>query len=209
MSQVATCFEEDDKIILNSALDLMPLIREAVKQQNMKQMIDYIISIARIGNKYIDNQAPWTLKKNQNISRMNTVLYVLSELLRQLGIILQPVIPTASKVMLDQLGISQQHRDFEDLLKSPIEPGSSIGSPSPIFPKIEMNKPKDTEKLNSKTTSDFINSPLIDMYKDKSIDELEALIISVGEKIRTLKSMKSDKQLIQEKVEELLILKDW
>jgi len=39
------------------------------------------------GNKYIDVQAPWTLKKTDE-ERMKTVLYVLAELLRRTAVML-------------------------------------------------------------------------------------------------------------------------
>jgi methionyl-tRNA synthetase len=66
-------------------------------------MCEVIINVAKLGNKYIDVQAPWTLKKTDE-ARMRTVLYVLAETLRITAILLSPVMSKSCDNMLEQLG---------------------------------------------------------------------------------------------------------
>ena len=68
-------------------------------------MTEVIINIAKLGNKYIDVQAPWTLRKTDE-ARMRTVLYVLAETLRITAVLLSPVMADSCGNMLDQLGES-------------------------------------------------------------------------------------------------------
>lgn len=47
----------------------------------MAGLVESIVEVAKMGNRYIDVQAPWHLLKTDK-ARMNTVLYVLFELIR-------------------------------------------------------------------------------------------------------------------------------
>lgn len=87
-------------------------------------------------NGYIDREAPWALKKT-DIERMNTVLYVLTEAIRCLAILMQPFTPDSASRMLDQLKIPSDQRAFENLNeKNMIKPGTVIDQPQGIFPRI-------------------------------------------------------------------------
>ncbi len=56
-------------------------------------------------NRYFASQEPWVLRK-QDPARMGTVLYVTAELLRIVGILVQPFVPTAAAKLLDLLGVA-------------------------------------------------------------------------------------------------------
>ena len=57
-------------------------------------------------NRYVDAQAPWALRKTDP-ARMNTVLYVLADTIRQLAIFVQPVVPDAAAALLAQLSVPE------------------------------------------------------------------------------------------------------
>ena len=98
-------------------------------------------------NQYVDEQAPWTLRKTDP-ERMKAVLQTLFLALRDLAIAISPVVPEKAGALLDQLGIAAEARDFaalasdgwfDDLVAS----GFTVGKPTPIFPRLEM--PEETE----------------------------------------------------------------
>jgi methionyl-tRNA synthetase len=66
---------------------------------------------------------------------MNTVLYVLTEVIRHIAIYVQPVMPESSSRILDQLG--QKDRTFA-ALKTALVAGTALCEPIPIFPRIEQ-----------------------------------------------------------------------
>lgn len=104
---------------------------------SINQVIDNIISIAERANLYIDQSAPWSLKKTDR-EKMFKILYNLLELLRYIGIMLQPFIPNSAAQMLDQIGVPDDQRMFKHLTRNyALEPGGQLQKPVPIFPRIE------------------------------------------------------------------------
>jgi methionyl-tRNA synthetase len=91
-------------------------------------------------NKYFSNQKPWELKSVDE-ERMNTVLWVTCEMLRRFGILLQPVIPSGSSMLLGLLSISEKERTIDFLNDDySLTPGDPIQNPEVIFPKIELKE---------------------------------------------------------------------
>jgi methionyl-tRNA synthetase len=67
---------------------------------------------------------------------MNTVLYVLAETIRHLGILTQPVMPDASARILDQLGVPAGERGFDRLGPgSALVAGTALPPPQGVFPR--------------------------------------------------------------------------
>ena len=88
-------------------------------------------------NGYVDAQAPWGLKKTDP-ERMGTVLYVLAETIRVLGLLVQPVVPESAAKMLDQLKIAKNERDFTFISdKHRLKSGTEIEVPEGVFPRLE------------------------------------------------------------------------
>ena len=92
-------------------------------------------------NQYIDSQAPWTLRKTDP-ERMKAVLATLFAAIRDLAIVIAPVIPDASAKLLDAMGVPAGERDFaalEDGGRYDRLAGSDfrLAAPSPIFPRLE------------------------------------------------------------------------
>ena len=83
------------------------------------------------GNRYVDAQKPWALKK-EDPARMNTVLYSLCECIRQIAILTQPILPVASAKISAMLG--QEKNDFS-MLEVALRPGLKIDEPLPLFAK--------------------------------------------------------------------------
>ena len=119
-------------------------IRELLKQQNMKQISELIMNIARLGNKYISIQEPWNLIKSKTPAdrdRFDTVVYTLVETMRIVGIYLEPIIPATCERYFNQLGVPKEFQTYASI-NTPITPGFEIGTPSPLFPKIEIEEKK-------------------------------------------------------------------
>ena len=86
-------------------------------------------------NRYVDEQAPWTLRKTDP-ARMATVLYVLAEAIRHVGILVQPVMPDAAAKILDQLALGPETRGFGTLgPQGALKPGTALPAPSGVFPR--------------------------------------------------------------------------
>ena len=93
-------------------------------------------------NAYVDEQAPWTLKKTDP-ERMKAVLQTLFIAIRDLAIAIQPVVPEKAAALLDQLGVAGENRSYVDLgdaewFDALVAAGHAIDKPTPIFPRLEL-----------------------------------------------------------------------
>ncbi len=93
-------------------------------------------------NAYIDEQAPWALKKTDP-GRMETVLATLYICIAQLAVAIAPVIPGSAAKLLDAMGIAAELRSFSAIGShwySPLaEGGFRLAPPVPLFPRLEMS----------------------------------------------------------------------
>lgn len=200
-------FTAEDEEVLRTLRETVVLIRSQVQQQGIKAMCELIIQLARIGNKYIDVQAPWVLVKTDR-PRVLTVLYVLSELLRHCAILLEPVMPASCSRMLDMMGVPKEEgaRSF-DALRSPLSPGCRIGSPIPVFPKLEP--PLQVEAVLPSPRSASVSSPPSPELREVlSVEQLSQRIAAAGDGIRTRKASKASKDELRPLIEELNYLKN-
>ncbi|MBN8483379.1 MAG: methionine--tRNA ligase [Sphingomonadales bacterium] len=93
-------------------------------------------------NQYVDEQAPWTLKKTDP-ERMRAVLQTLFMAVRDLAIAIRPVTPQAADKLLDQMGIPGDQRRFSDLSDSEwferlSTSGFELAQPVGVFPRLEL-----------------------------------------------------------------------
>ena len=68
---------------------------------------------------------------------MAAVLAILAETIRQVAILVQPVMPDAATKILDQLGVDPAERDFTQLAgQARLSNGQVIAKPEPVFPRF-------------------------------------------------------------------------
>ncbi len=126
----------DMKFLLNSKENMLTAVRDNLDELKIHRALEEIMKIVSYADGYVDAQAPWTLRK-EDPERMKTVLYVLAEVIRCLGIIMQPVTPASADKLLDQLKVPKDERTFEHINeKYALQPGTKIDKPEGIFPRI-------------------------------------------------------------------------
>ncbi len=130
--------EDVDHELLNKAGQAMLIaVRSEFEKMQFSKAIEEIVQVANAANLYIDAQAPWTLKKT-NLERMGTVLYVLAEVIRNLGIILQPFTPVAANKILDQVAVPADAREFSHIGGThSLTAGTALPAPQGVFPRYE------------------------------------------------------------------------
>ncbi|MBV9562661.1 MAG: methionine--tRNA ligase, partial [Bradyrhizobium sp.] len=117
----------NDKAILAEADAMIGVARHAMATQQIHQWLNAVWSVVAEANRYFAGEAPWALAKTDP-ARQHTVLYVTAEVVRQIAILTQPVMPVASARLLDSLGIPQgEGRMFSALGgESRIAPGTVL-----------------------------------------------------------------------------------
>jgi methionyl-tRNA synthetase len=124
-----------DEALLAGAHGLLAAVRPAIDEQAFHRALELIWSVVGDADRYIDEQAPWTLRKTDP-ARMVTVLYVLAEVIRHLGILVQPFMPESAAKLLDQLAVPAGERGFDRLGPGDALPaGRPLPAPQGVFPR--------------------------------------------------------------------------
>ena len=132
-----------DKAMLEAVYALPEKARTAMTHFALHTMLAEIWRVVGDANRYFASEEPWT-KRKTDPERFATVLYVTAETLRVLGIMVQPVIPTAGAKMLDLLAVPESKRQFAHATKESALVGDTVlPAPAPIFPRyVEAEEAK-------------------------------------------------------------------
>ncbi|WP_017380249.1 methionine--tRNA ligase [Paenisporosarcina sp. TG-14] len=115
-------------------------------EANMEKMQFSIVlsdlwSLVSRTNKYIDETQPWVLaKEDSDKPKLGSVMWNLSESLRQIAVYLQPFMTNAPKQIAKQLGLSTDSLTWDSLEQwSSIPIGTKVIEKGvPIFPRLEV-----------------------------------------------------------------------
>ena len=105
---------DSDKKLLNQTEALTKDIRNEMNNQNLNNYMRSVINISFLTNKYINDEEPWKLKKN-NIEKMNNILHIALEQIAKISILFNPIIPNATSKVLDALNIKPELRNLSFL----------------------------------------------------------------------------------------------
>jgi methionyl-tRNA synthetase len=122
-----------DGALLQMVGGLLDRCREAHAAVRPDQALDAIWEGVAATNVYLNEQAPWSLRKSDP-SRADVVLYHAAEAVRMLALLVQPAMPGSAARMLDQLAIPDDRRDFSAFDRR-LRTGTPVSTPSGIFPR--------------------------------------------------------------------------
>ena len=128
-------FSDEDRALLGAADALLGRCRDAFAEQAVHLGLSAIWQVVADANRYFAGQAPWALRKTDP-ERMATVLYVTAEVIRQVAILVQPVMPDAAARLLDLLSVPANARSFASLGEAGrLQPGTTLPPTQPVFPR--------------------------------------------------------------------------
>ncbi|QIG92100.1 MULTISPECIES: methionine--tRNA ligase [unclassified Bradyrhizobium] len=126
-------FSHNDKAMLAQADAMLETSRTAMATQQIHQWLNTVWAVVAEANRYFAGEAPWALAKTDP-ARQKTVLYVTAEVVRQIAIMAQAVMPESCAKMLDSLGIPADARSFAAIAER-IRPGTVLPAPVGVFPR--------------------------------------------------------------------------
>ena len=134
-------FAPQDKVMLAAIDGALDSVRAAMDDFQMHTALNTIWGLIGDTNRYFAAEEPWKLKKLNPI-RMETVLFITAEALRQFAILTQPFTPRAAPRLLDLLAVPEDERTFAHLgVGHRLKPGTSLPAPSGIFPRFVEAEP--------------------------------------------------------------------
>ncbi len=138
----AAALAPEDEAILAQADALLGLCRAAMKTQAIHQVLNAVWAVVAEANRYFAGAAPWALRKTDP-ARMEAVLYVTAEIVRQVAILAQPAMPDAAAKLLDLLAVPPEARSFAALgAGGRLNPGVTLPPPQPVFPRYVEGEEK-------------------------------------------------------------------
>jgi methionyl-tRNA synthetase len=130
-------------------LNLGEQVKNAYQTLAFNQACEAILVLAQACNKFIDEQAPWSLYKQGQQQTLEKVLYAVLESVRLAAYLLSPVIPNISSDIYQQLGFGINFNDPDSIIAAPFSTHATwgllsdkqqLGTPQPIFKRIEALK---------------------------------------------------------------------
>ena len=131
-------------------LELGDKVKQAYTALAFNEACHYVLSLVQTSNKFIDDQAPWSLYKQGKQEDVEVVLYAVLESVRLAAYLLSPIIPNISSDIYQQLGWGINFNEQkESAILAPfcthstwgiLSDKQQLGTPKPVFKRIETSK---------------------------------------------------------------------
>jgi methionyl-tRNA synthetase len=128
-------FTPADEAILAEAYAIGDKARAAMQDYALHQVLAEIWQVVAQANRYFAAEEPWT-KRKTDPARMATILYVTAEVLRVIGIFVQPFMPVKMGELLNILAVPADARSFAKATADHRHAAeTTLPAPAPIFPR--------------------------------------------------------------------------
>ena len=189
--------DEDDSpegmIIKENRIKVVSDVWNHIESMQVNEAIETTLQYIRSVNKYMETMAPWKLAKSDN-DAAGKVLFTAAEALRISAVLLAPVMPNRTQIVLETFNATGSSLEWGGLT-----PGKSLNKHDVLFPRIDVKKlekpsqsnGKKTEPNNVITFDEFQNVELktakvLEAEKVEGADKLLKLQIEVGDEKRQI-----------------------
>ena len=97
----------NDIKLLNNLKKNLPNLIKLMNNQELNEYIKHVVGFSFEANKYFNDSEPWALKK-RDPERMRTILFTIMHQIKNISILLNPIIPNASNKILNAMNISKE-----------------------------------------------------------------------------------------------------
>ena len=107
-------FIDVDKKLIDNLQNSIPELIKLMNKQNLNEYIKKVVNFSFEANKYFNDLEPWTLKKI-NLERMNTILYTIVHQIKNISILLSPIIPDSASKILSTINIEKDQIKLKNI----------------------------------------------------------------------------------------------
>ena len=97
-----------DKKLLNNLKNNIPKLINLMNNQELNEYIKMVVSFSFDANKYFNDSEPWAVKK-KDPERMKTILFTIVQQIKNISILLNPIIPNATNKVLTIMNFSRKY----------------------------------------------------------------------------------------------------
>ena len=128
---------DSDKKLLNDLKNSLPKLISLMNKQELNEYIKTVVNFSFDANKYFNDSEPWAVKKSDP-ERMNAILFTIVEQIKNISILLNPIIPNATNRVLAMINISTENLSIDKIKNDKIlNNEKEIGNLEILFTKIE------------------------------------------------------------------------
>jgi len=180
-------------VIKENGIKVVSDVWNHIESMRVSEAIETTLQYIRSVNKYMETMAPWKLAKSDK-DAAGKVLFTAAEALRISAVLLAPVMPNRTQIVLETFNAAGSSLGWGGLT-----PGKSLNKHDVLFPRIDVKKPekpsqsngKKTEPNNVITFDEFQNVELktakvLEAKKVEGADKLLKLQIEVGDEKRQI-----------------------
>ena len=128
---------DQDKKLLNNLKDNLPKLITLMNNQELNEYIKKVVSFSFDANKYFNDSEPWTVKK-KDPERMNAIIFTVVEQIKNISILLNPIIPNATNKVFSMINLSDQDVRIDKIADQNIfKNNKELGNLEILFNKVE------------------------------------------------------------------------
>ena len=196
-------YEEVDRALIDRAEKLPEAVEREMNNLQFSLVLQEIWKLIGECNRYIDVTQPWVLGRDESgKARLSTVLYVLAECIRFVGVLIGPVMPSTPAKIFCQLGLSDEalmtwaSLDRFGLLP----PITKVSKGEALFPRVEIAKELEAlgaaqETMQAKPKPIPEKEPARESKPEITIDDFARLDLRMAKVLHCEAVAKSDKLL--------------
>jgi methionyl-tRNA synthetase len=195
-------FNEVDEKVLAEMRAYPAVISSSIERYRFREALGELMNVARLGNKYLADEEPWKLIK-ENPERVKTQMFVALQIATALSVLAEPFLPFTSGKLKRMLGVDpspQDVNDWNEVAKEQtiLSPGTKVGEAELLFAKIEDEEiQKQIEKLEATKTMNKAENKKAEPQKELiQYDDFAKMDLRVGTILEAEKMPKANKLLI-------------
>ncbi len=186
---------QTDSNVLESLKKAPAKIDAAIESYKFREALSEFMEVARIGNKYLADNEPWKLVKEDEV-RVKTIMYTALQLVANIAVMGSAFLPKTSHKLFGMIRmkpLNWSHAGKSDLMT----PGHKLEKPSLLFEKIEDAVIQNQiDKLEATKKSNQMDKIEVTPSKEEIVfDDFTKLDMRVGTILEAEKVPKSKKLL--------------
>ena len=128
---------QSDIKLINNIKNNIPKLIDLINKQNLNEYIKMVVNFSFEANKYFNDSEPW-LFKQKDPNRMNTILNTIVEQIKNISILLNPIIPISTEKVLNTINIFEKDILIENIKnENIIDNNKKLKNLDILFKKIE------------------------------------------------------------------------
>ncbi len=182
----------------HKAKGLVAKWKELMDSFSVHSALSEVWKVLNLANKVIDKTAPWALFKQEKDSKvLDDVLYTLLETLRISAVMISPVMPEASKRIIEALGMDQEKElSKEGLFWGRLIPGTGTKKVKHLFPRIGPSKKEAKEEAQKKDKKVDKEKKMEEKTSVITIDDFSKVDLRIAEIVDAQKHPNADRLLV-------------